>query len=251
MLAICAHILITLNILFSFNAVAAVDSPCSLFPTSFLTQTLNHDQNSTDAAAGTGTFTQQYQLNTTYFKPGGPILFFQNSEGAAIRCVEESVLHDWAQQTGAIIAGLEHRFFGLSKPSGFNDTTATPAEYAPLTINNTLLDSVNFIHWIKRTVPGAEDSKAIVLGASYGGTLATLLRLWYPETFFGALASGPLLSTFGPEATNENKYNWWNWTSRVYRLESPEASQKIQKAMSYFNHSLASREFVLIGPAVY
>lgn len=222
------------------NSVKAAESLCPLFSTSFFNQTLNHDLSSLDASAGTGSFKQQYQLNTTYFRPGGPIFFYQGAEGAQIACVENYVLHDWAEETGAILAGLEHRFFGLSLPAGFNGTTAMAADYAPLTINNTLLDSVNFIQRIKSTVPGARNSKAIVMGGSYGGTLATLLRLWHPDTFFGALPSGPELSTFGPEALNENKYNWWNWVSQVYRYESAEASAKIQKAMSHFNASLAS-----------
>ena len=236
-----ASAFVVLCALFSLSCVATAESPCPLFPTSFFNQPLNHNLNSPDASAGTGTFKQQYQLNTTYFKHGGPILFYQGAEGAEMACVENFVLHDWAEKTGAILAGLEHRFFGLSQPPGFNETTATAADYAPLTINNTLLDSVNFIQWVKKTVPGAKHSKAIVMGGSYGGTLATLLRLWHPDTFFGAIPSGPELSTFGPEATNENKYNWWNWVSQVYRFESAQASAKIQKEMSYFNKSLTSR----------
>jgi lysosomal Pro-X carboxypeptidase len=79
-------------------------------------------------------------------------------------CVEFTIFQDWVSDMGAIIATLEHRYFGLSVPDGFNASVAMGADWAPLTMNNTLLDSVNFIHWIKKSVPGASDSKAIVLG---------------------------------------------------------------------------------------
>lgn len=226
--------------LFAVLSCAACESLCPLFSTSFFNQTLHHDLTSSDPSAGTGTFRQQYQLNISFFKPGGPILFYQGAEGATIQCVEGFILHDWAEETGAILASLEHRFFGLSQPSGFNASTASAADYAPLTINNTLLDSVNFIRWIKRTVPDAKHSKTIVMGGSYGGTLATMLRIWYPGEFYGALASGPSLSSFGPEETNKKRYNWWNWVSQVYRFESVHASAKIQTAMAYFNKTLSS-----------
>jgi hypothetical protein len=126
---------------------------------------------------------------------------------------------------GAMVASLEHRYFGLSVPAGFNASTATPSQYAYLIMNNTLLDSVNFVRWVKKTVQGAEDSKVIVMGGwylhptilhllltiitlgSYGGTLATLLRVHYPETFYGSIPSAPLLRSFGLEASNSDKNN--------------------------------------------
>lgn len=89
----------------------------------------------------------------------------QNAE-SNLACIEDTVFQDWAEDMGAILAGLEHRFFGESVPEGFDATTAKPEEYAPLTMNNTLLDSVNFIQWIKRTVPNAKDSRVFVMGGT-------------------------------------------------------------------------------------
>jgi hypothetical protein len=34
-----------------------------------------------------GTFKQKYNLVTEFFKPGGPILFFQGEEGTSLDCV--------------------------------------------------------------------------------------------------------------------------------------------------------------------
>jgi hypothetical protein len=145
------------------NTSTIVTASCVL-STFFFNQTLDHDLNSTYPSAGDGTFQQQYQLNTTYFRPDGPILFVQSGEGP-IACAESTIFWDWAKEMGAIVASIEHRYFGLSLPDGFNSSTASPSQYAYLTMNNTLLDSVNFVDWIKNTVPGAKNSKVITIGS--------------------------------------------------------------------------------------
>lgn len=156
---------VTACVAFLLNPKITAAFSCPLFPTFFFNQTLDHNLSSPSPSAGNGTFQQQYELNTTYFRSGGPILFLQEGEGALnSTCVETTVFWDWAEEMGAIVASLEHRYFGLSVPDGFNASTATPSQYAYLTMNNTLLDAVNFVEWIKKTVQGAENSKVIVMG---------------------------------------------------------------------------------------
>ncbi|KAE8448817.1 hypothetical protein EG329_008819 [Mollisiaceae sp. DMI_Dod_QoI] len=138
---------------------------------------------------------------------------------------------DWVKDMGPILASLEHRYFGLSTPPGFNATTATPDEWSPLTMNNTLLDSFNFIEWIKKTVPEVKDSKVIVIGGSYGGTLTTLLHVHYPETFYGALPSAPLLKSFDPDPTDPDSNEWWRWISNVYLDASATNLTQFQQDM--------------------
>lgn len=57
---------------------------------------------------------------------------------------------------------LEHRFFGLSNP--FGNDSFTNENLGLLTLDNVLLDAVNFVEWIRSTVQGAQDSKVIVMG---------------------------------------------------------------------------------------
>jgi serine carboxypeptidase S28 len=70
-------------------------------------------------------------------------------------------------EMGGIVAGLEHRFFGLSMPEGFDESDTTSDIWSSLTLNNTLLDSVNFIEWIKKIVPDAQNSKVLVLDGEF------------------------------------------------------------------------------------
>ena len=68
------------------------------------------------------------------------------------------------QKLGGIVATLEHRFFGSSYPEGTSWENTTTAQFGPLTLENVLEDSVAFVTWIKKTVPGAKNSKVIISG---------------------------------------------------------------------------------------
>lgn len=194
-----------------FKIVLATTEKCLLYPVFAFDQKVDHASNSSS------TFKQNYQLNTTHFRPGGPILFTQGAESSSLVCMEYNLFDDLASELRAATATLEHRFFGDSFPNGLNVTTATTADdFQTLTMDNVLLDAVNFINWMKNTIPGAKDSRVIVNGGSYGGTLATLLRLSHPDVFYASWPSAPVLSSFGTNtATNEDKFNEWDWVGLI------------------------------------
>jgi len=86
----------------------------------------------------------------------------------------------------------EHRFFGESMPFekeyAFQTTNNTY-----LTLQQTMMDYVEFIKFIRYSY-GAMNLPCIVFGGSYGGMLASWLRMKYPHVFQGALASSaPIL----------------------------------------------------------
>jgi hypothetical protein len=109
------------------------------------------------------TFQQSYQLVTDYYEEGGPILFVQSAESPLV-LLQYNVFLDWAEELGAIVATLEHRYFGSSYPENFNFTEPGPDDYAQLTLDNAVKDGVEFVNWIKATVPFAQDSKVIYTG---------------------------------------------------------------------------------------
>jgi dipeptidyl-peptidase-2/lysosomal Pro-X carboxypeptidase len=155
--------LFTSYILFSLTcyAISAQQYP-PLIPSQNLTQLLNHDSNDTT------TFNHSYQVDTTHFKPGGPILFLQgaettapigSSQGTGVTAV---VIHDWAKKLGAMTVCLEHRFFGTSFPKDF--VGDSPRDFESLTLDNVVQDAVAFVKHIKKSIPGSESSKVIVTG---------------------------------------------------------------------------------------
>jgi len=201
--------------------------------TQFFEQKLDHSSPSDNR-----TFQQQYQINSTFFKPGGPIFFAQGAETATIACTEQLAISAWAAETGGLLLSLEHRYFGMSLPFGNDSFTNDNLKF--LSLDNVLLDSVAFVDWIRNTVQGTNDSQVIVMGGSYGGFLSSALRINHPETFFGSLNSaGPVVS-FGPPQNNSFRENFFTITSNNYIGESWEGAMKIKTGFSelagFFNH---------------
>jgi hypothetical protein len=63
------------------NGAATSSSNCST-PTHFFTQLIEHENSSSKA-----TFQQQYQIVADHFKPGGPILYYQQAETSLFACM--------------------------------------------------------------------------------------------------------------------------------------------------------------------
>ncbi|KAI1761428.1 hypothetical protein GGR53DRAFT_522380 [Hypoxylon sp. FL1150] len=206
-------------------------------------QKVNHtaaDDDDNDSA-GSATFRQRYQLDTQHFEPGGPILFVQSAE-AGMPALNDSIFVDYAPKLGALVAVLEHRFFGDfrggSYPSGYDPLNVSGGEFDSLTMDNVLQDGIEFVSWIKKTVLGAANSKVIYSGSSYGGFLAVAARLHHSDTFYGAIASSPALNSFGPLGSNIFKFDSTKWASDVYDSVSADASTKIKTAMLTFKRCI-------------
>lgn len=126
-------------------------------PTSLYTQKVNHDS----VSGANGTFQQQYQMISDFYRPGGPILFYQGAENAEFVCLENLILPSWARETGALVVGIEHRFFGISNPSNASDPIR---RFESLTLENVMADSVELLASIKATNSSLASAKVIVTG---------------------------------------------------------------------------------------
>lgn len=177
-----------------------------------------------------GTFQQKYNLVTDFFKPGGPIFFYQGEEQVYMDCVDTSIGYSWAQETNGIAVILEHRYFGQSAPFNATDPATQQAEFQYLTLDNVMADAANFLSYLKKNVTGAEDSKVIVFSGmflpvrlmshflicrpgSYGGFLSTVFRQNMPDTIFGAIASAPPAQGMGNNTKTPGFFNWNIWVS--------------------------------------
>ena len=79
----------------------------------WFTQRLTHFND-----ANRATWQQRYWYNSTFWKPGGPVFIMIGGEGEAnpIWMVEGTWIK-YAQEFGAFIFMLEHRFYGQSHPT--------------------------------------------------------------------------------------------------------------------------------------
>jgi lysosomal Pro-X carboxypeptidase len=85
----------------------------------------------------------------------------------------------------------EHRYFGQSWPFGDQKTSMTKENIVYLTTEEAMMDFVEFIIFLKKTY--CADCPVVVFGGSYGGMLATWMRMKYPNVVDMAhAASAPI-----------------------------------------------------------
>ncbi|XP_031099755.1 lysosomal Pro-X carboxypeptidase-like [Ipomoea triloba] len=167
----------------------------SSLQTFYYNQTLDHFNFQPQSFA---TFQQRYMIDSTHWggaDKNAPIFVFLGLEES----LDESLkfvgfLSENAPRFKALIVYIEHRFYGKSVPfvtqeealknetlRGYFNSAQALADYAEVLV------------YLKKKL-SATYSPIIVIGASYGGMLATWFRLKYPHIAVGALASSaPLL----------------------------------------------------------
>ena len=109
-----------------------------------------------------GTFPQRYDIETKYFKPDGPIFYYQGEETGELDCVNNAIYENWAEETNGLAVILEHRYFGKSKPFNATNPVKQKEEFSYLTLENVVTDAGHFVDSLKKNISGAEDSKVIV-----------------------------------------------------------------------------------------
>lgn len=110
-----------------------------------------------------------------------------------------------ASRFNGLLIYIEHRYYGTSMPFGSKDEAYKNANtLGYFTSEQALADYAQIIIDVKKNM-SAENSPVIVVGASYGGMLASWFRLKYPHIVYGAYASSaPILYFLG--LTPENGY---------------------------------------------
>ena len=167
---------------------------------------LDHFNNSN--FVGDEVFALRYIINEE-FNPNktGPILFYAGNEGAIEGFYDNSgfMTTTLAERLGATVVFGEHRYYGGSFPFN-NKTMAFERENLKyLSVEQVMMDYVTLLDSIKAA--GGYDmntdqlnprTPVYVFGGSYGGMLASWLRMKYPATFHGAIASSaPILWFYG------------------------------------------------------
>ncbi|CAN7942793.1 unnamed protein product, partial [Ixodes hexagonus] len=199
--------------------------------------------------ANTDTWKQRYFVSDEFYRAGGPVFLMLGGEGAASARWLSAPTHVMvlAKQYGALVFQLEHRFYGRSWPT--KDMSVDNLAY--LTSQQALADAATFRDAMVRK-HSLKDSKWVVFGGSYSGSLAAWFKLKYPHLAVGAVASSaPLfaivdfqdylrvvrdsLATTGPECTKQIERAVDRLT---FLSSSPDNWPKIKdmfKLCTYFN----------------
>ncbi|XP_028925206.1 thymus-specific serine protease [Ornithorhynchus anatinus] len=186
---------------------------------------------------------QQYFINDTFYKTGGPVFLMIGGEGPANPAwMHHGTWLTYAEKLGALCLLLEHRFYGKSHPT--QDLSTSNLHY--LSSRQALADLAHF-----RTVMaeklGLVDNKWVAFGGSYPGSLAAWFRLKYPHLVDVAVAtSAPIYAVMNfPEYLEVVQKSL-----RTFRRECPEivreASDTVVEMLKYkANYFKITKDFNL------
>ena len=157
-------------------------------------------------------------LDAGFTKSGPPIFFYTGNEAnVELYLNATGLMWEHAESFGAVLVFAEHRYYGESKPKPKEDEEDGNAldasnlggiipghlkkkgEYPYLTSEQAMADYATLIRELKAEIR-APDAPVFAFGGSYGGMLATWMRLKYANVVDGAVAgSAPVWSFVGED----------------------------------------------------
>ncbi|XP_039947861.1 putative serine protease K12H4.7 [Bactrocera tryoni] len=138
------------------------------------------------------TWLMRYLRSDRYFQPHGPIFIFVGGEWEISPAyLLTGHMHDIARQHNGMLYYVEHRYYGKSWPK--DDASAENLKY--LSARQALADLAHFIRHQKSNEDELLNSKVILTGASYSGSLVAWFAKLYPELMdAGWASSAPLVA---------------------------------------------------------
>ncbi|XP_051253528.1 thymus-specific serine protease isoform X1 [Dicentrarchus labrax] len=133
------------------------------------------------------TFPQRFFVNEAYWHcPDGPVFLFIGGEGPIFEFDVLAGHHvDMAEEHGALLLALEHRFYGDSiNPDGLKTENL-----ADLSSQQALVDLAVFHQYISQSFNLSHKNTWISFGGSYSGALSAWFRGKFPHLVYGAVAS--------------------------------------------------------------
>ncbi|XP_007207893.2 lysosomal Pro-X carboxypeptidase [Prunus persica] len=212
------------------KTMSAAD-PINDFETFYYNQTLDHFNFRPDSF---NTFQQRYLINFKHWggsNVSAPIFAYLGEEEAID--VDLSIvgfLSENAHQFQALQIFIEHRYYGKSVPFGSREEAFQNADtLGYFNSAQALADYAEVLIHVKKKLH-AQHSPVIVIGASYGGMLASWFRLKYPHVALGALASSAPILYFDNIVPPEDGY--YSIVTKDFREASETCYQTIKKSWS-------------------
>uniref|UniRef100_A0A224Z7T1 Thymus specific serine protease n=1 Tax=Rhipicephalus zambeziensis TaxID=60191 RepID=A0A224Z7T1_9ACAR len=183
-------------------------------------------------AATEGFWKQRYFVSDEFYRPGGPVFLLFGGEGTASAKWLTAPTHIMllAKKYGALVFQLEHRYYGLSWPTP--DMSVANLEY--LTSEQALADGAFFRDAMVEKYSLGPDSKWVVFGGSYSGSLAAWFKLKYPHLAVGAVASSaPLYAVIDFK-------DYLRVVRDSLATTGPECNKQIEQAVDHLTFLAAS-----------
>ncbi|KAG0175495.1 hypothetical protein DFQ28_000083 [Apophysomyces sp. BC1034] len=180
------------------------------------------------------TFKQRYWANTDWYKPGGPVILYcpgeQDASAFGIYGTSNLSMALLAKDLDGIIVIIEHRSYGRSLPAP--DFSAESLK--TLNTKDALADLANFIKTVKipklkTPLPPPPETKWIVYGGSYSGSLAAWMRYKYSDIVFASIpASAPV----------EARYNFYEYFEPIRKYGPKKCIRAIEAVVQHVDRIL-------------
>ena len=197
----------------------------------FKAQKLDHFSNSDKR-----TWQQRYFVNDTLWdRKKGPVFLMLGGEGPADPgwlAIDTEIMINAAKYKALVIM-LEHRYYGESHPT----PNTSVSNLAFLSSRQALRDAVNFKQYVVSQLNMTDSNKWVSFGGSYSGALSAWMRMYYPKTVAGAVA------TSGPVQASLNFYQYMEVvaTSLATAEKGAECVQAIWNATYILDALLADK----------
>ncbi|PPJ53883.1 hypothetical protein CBER1_04625 [Cercospora berteroae] len=209
---------------------AAPEGLSAKYPAHNLSVPIDHFHNETKYEPhSNGTFPLRYWFDASYYKPGGPVIILQSGETSGVGrlpFLQKGILHQIAKATHGIGVVLEHRYYGTSWPV----PNLSTKNFRFLTTAQALADEAYFASNIR--FPGlekygdltAKTTPYISYGGSYAGAFSALLRVIYPDVFWGSISSSGVTKAI---------WDYWQYFVPIAENGPPDCIEAQRKLVSF------------------
>lgn len=138
---------------------------------------------------------QRFFVNDTFFdrsNPNAPVFLCVGGEGAPLKpqvvltgTAHCALMVDYAQEVGALVLAIEHRYYGESIPV---DDFSTPS-LRFLSSHQALADIASFHGHISSLFSLNAENRWVTFGGSYPGMMAAWARTQYPHLIYASVSS--------------------------------------------------------------
>ena len=195
------------------------------FPEQWLDQIRDHFD-----ATNTARWPQRYWENLEEYRGEGLAFLHIGGEAeASPGWLNYGAWYKWAQENGAAMFVLEHRFYGQSKPT--EDMSTENMKF--LSSRQGLADAGHFISAMNQRY---NLSTWITFGGSYAGSLSAWMRLRFPHLVTGSVSSsGPLLAKL-------DYYEYLQGVARALDTTGPGCNLAIREAVTRLVRMVQTKE---------
>lgn len=180
------------------------------------------------------TYDAKYFINQQHFVPNAPIfIYISGGFGAYDDFLASGAVFEMAEETGGLLLGLEHRYYGDSRPT----PDASTDNLRWLTIHQALADLAQFINFVKANYAGAANSRVILWGRFYGGSLAVWARQKYPNLIDGVWASSATI-----DGVLEYPQFMRNVYTTINNIGGPECGNVLRAAYTMMDDAIRRRD---------